>query len=71
MVQLPVQATPTSLEDESNDIPNWDILGDEWLSDEPELESDLHREQIDLLLRMPAQVGESLGIAFAEVKVLL
>jgi Uma2 family endonuclease len=52
MVQLPVQATQILPEDESSDIPNWDILGEEWLSDEPELESDLHREQIDLLLRL-------------------
>ncbi|NEQ98927.1 MAG: Uma2 family endonuclease [Cyanothece sp. SIO2G6] len=27
-------------------------MGDEWLSDEPELESDFHRDQIDLLLRL-------------------
>ncbi|NET52134.1 MAG: Uma2 family endonuclease, partial [Merismopedia sp. SIO2A8] len=30
----------------------WDNGHDEWLSDEPELESDLHRDQIDLLLRL-------------------
>lgn len=32
--------------------PDWDILCEEWLSDEPELESDFHRDQIDLLLRL-------------------
>lgn len=32
--------------------PKWDNGGDEWLSDEPELESDFHRDQIDLLLRL-------------------
>jgi Uma2 family endonuclease len=32
--------------------PDWDILGEEWESDEPELETDFHRDQIDLLLRL-------------------
>jgi hypothetical protein len=32
------------------DGPNWDLLCEEWDSDEPELESDFHREQIALLL---------------------
>ena len=32
--------------------PKWDNFEDEWLSDEPELESDFHRDQIDLLLRL-------------------
>lgn len=36
----------------SQEKPAWDILGEEWLSDEPELESDFHREQITLLLRL-------------------
>jgi Uma2 family endonuclease len=34
------------------ETPNWDMLGEEWLSDEPELESDFHRDQIDLLLHL-------------------
>jgi Uma2 family endonuclease len=32
--------------------PDWDILCEEWDSDEPELETDFHRDQIDLLLRL-------------------
>ncbi|NET48131.1 MAG: Uma2 family endonuclease [Merismopedia sp. SIO2A8] len=36
----------------SNAAPKWDNCRDEWLSDEPELESDFHRDQIDLLLRL-------------------
>ena len=32
--------------------PKWDTFGDEWFSDEPELESGFHRDQIDLLLRL-------------------
>jgi Uma2 family endonuclease len=32
--------------------PDWDILCEEWNSDEPELETDFHRDQIDLLLRL-------------------
>lgn len=35
-----------------DDQPNWDILTQEWLSDEPELETDFHRDQIDMLLRL-------------------
>jgi Uma2 family endonuclease len=34
------------------DGPDWDFLCEEWESDEPELESDFHREQIALLLRL-------------------
>ncbi len=55
MVQLPVNRSineldhPIELEPKSSDR---DILGEEWLSDEPELESDFHRDQIDLLLRL-------------------
>lgn len=37
---------------ETLDAPDWAILDEEWLSDEPELESDLHRDQIDLLLHI-------------------
>ncbi|NET49293.1 MAG: Uma2 family endonuclease, partial [Merismopedia sp. SIO2A8] len=36
----------------SKAVPQWDNCRDEWLSDEPELESDFHRDQIDLLLRL-------------------
>lgn len=36
----------------TEESPDWDILGEEWLSDEPELESDFHREQITVLLRL-------------------
>jgi Uma2 family endonuclease len=32
--------------------PDWAMVGEEWESDEPELESDFHRDQIDLLLRL-------------------
>jgi hypothetical protein len=32
-------------------IPPIDLLAD-WLSDEPPLETDLHREQIDFLIRL-------------------
>ena len=62
MVQLPsptsdsTTACPsTLLPDPAHDVnavPKWDNFGDEWLSDEPELESDFHRDQIDLLLRL-------------------
>jgi Uma2 family endonuclease len=61
MVQLPVERSRSinSILDASaepverdQDEPNWDILCEEWLSDEPELESDFHRDQIDLLLRL-------------------
>lgn len=60
MVQLPTQTnaplpnaeTSTVISTSSQAPPNWDILSQEWLSDEPELESDLHRDQIDLLLRL-------------------
>jgi Uma2 family endonuclease len=55
MVQLPVKQSigdlQTQIEQES-ESPDRDILGEEWLSDEPELESDFHRDQIDLLLRL-------------------
>lgn len=33
-------------------VPAWDNTEDEWWSDEPELETELHRAQIDLLLRL-------------------
>ncbi len=68
MVQMPVQSLINqSLDNESlshgqahwmedsvvdPNGPNWDILGEEWESDEPELETDFHRDQIDLLLRL-------------------
>ena len=39
-------------EEADPDAPNWGILTQEWLSDEPELETDFHRDQIDLLLRL-------------------
>ncbi len=57
MVQLPSRLETASgrlTKDASSvqDLPEWDILGEEWLSDEPELESDFHREQITLLLRL-------------------
>ena len=32
--------------------PAWDMLDEEWMSDEPPLESDFHREQIYLLLHL-------------------
>jgi len=32
--------------------PNWDLLTEEWDSDEPTLESDFHRDNIDLLVRL-------------------
>lgn len=38
--------------EQEQDVWDGDILSEEWLSDEPELESDLHRDQIDLLLRL-------------------
>jgi Uma2 family endonuclease len=47
----PSQSAPSQSAWES-EAPNWDSLEEEWLSDEPELESDLHRDQIDLLLRL-------------------
>jgi hypothetical protein len=34
------------------ETPDWDRLGEEWLSDEPELETDFHRDQVDLLLHL-------------------
>jgi Uma2 family endonuclease len=68
MVQMPVQSLVNqSLANESlsdnqahwiedsvvePNGPEWDILGEEWESDEPELETDFHRDQIDLLLRL-------------------
>lgn len=60
MVQIPYQPLtdeqPLKLEaptpETDSDEPDWGILGEEWLSDEPELESDFHRDQIDLLLRL-------------------
>ncbi|NET50306.1 MAG: Uma2 family endonuclease, partial [Merismopedia sp. SIO2A8] len=36
----------------ANYLSRWHNFGDEWLSDEPELESDFHRNQIDVLLRL-------------------
>lgn len=33
-------------------VPAWDNTADEWWSDEPQLETELHRAQIDLLLRL-------------------
>lgn len=58
MVQLPSNPSnassalpsPTALEYQPS--PNWDVLSEEWLSDEPELESDFHYDQIALLLRL-------------------
>jgi Uma2 family endonuclease len=67
MVQMPVPSLMNqSLDDQSShhkvhwiedtdidpDGPNWDLLCEEWDSDEPELESDFHREKIALLLRL-------------------
>ncbi len=61
MVQIPSRTSaqkprldPSSAQDSalSQAAPDWDMLGEEWLSDEPELESDFHREQITLLLRL-------------------
>jgi Uma2 family endonuclease len=58
MVQLPVQSLinqslpPVQEGFDDSYEPDWDILGEEWESDEPELESDFHRDQIDLLLRL-------------------
>lgn len=51
MVQLPT-SRPNPAPELTQDEPNWDNLSEEWPSDEPELESDLHRDQIDLLLRL-------------------
>ncbi|NET48460.1 MAG: Uma2 family endonuclease [Merismopedia sp. SIO2A8] len=55
MVQLPSNA-PRALSShvvwKEKQPPNWDILSEEWLSDEPELESDFHYDQIALLLRL-------------------
>ncbi|NET51773.1 MAG: Uma2 family endonuclease [Merismopedia sp. SIO2A8] len=50
--QLPVLPLKTPSQDIQNHAPKWDNWGDEWLSDEPELESDFHRDQIDLLLHL-------------------
>jgi Uma2 family endonuclease len=63
MVQLPLQPSPRVAESASSTVraashlpspqtPDWATLSEEWESDEPELESDLHRDQIDLLLRL-------------------
>ena len=62
MVQRPSQTSPPTSAwpsaqssgpvHELNTLPKWSISEDEWLSDEPELESDFHRDQIDLLLRL-------------------
>jgi Uma2 family endonuclease len=55
MVQLPVKRSISELNHQIElepESPDRDILGEEWLSDEPELESDFHRDQIDLLLRL-------------------
>jgi Uma2 family endonuclease len=60
MVQLPskpsmadpASSVPGNASVQDEDDIQWDILSEEWLSDEPELESDLHRDQIDLLLRL-------------------
>lgn len=67
MVQHPVQPSPLAVKreqpyrpfpspDETSwlapEEPDWATLSEEWESDEPELESDLHRDQIDLLLRL-------------------
>jgi Uma2 family endonuclease len=35
-----------------HEFPAWDMLDEEWMSDEPPLESDLHRDQIYLLLEL-------------------
>lgn len=43
---------PVHLEEPDPYAPNWGILTQEWDSDEPELETDFHRAQIDLLLRL-------------------
>lgn len=51
MVQLPA-SPPRSATKFTQDEPNWDSLTEAWPSDAPELESDLHRDQIDLLLRL-------------------
>ncbi|NEP45238.1 MAG: Uma2 family endonuclease, partial [Okeania sp. SIO2H7] len=45
-------SSPATAISPSNTVPKWDNSRDEWLSDEPELESDFHRDQIDLLLRL-------------------
>jgi Uma2 family endonuclease len=50
MVQNPAVSPAQSAWE--SEAPDWDSLEEEWLSDEPELESDLHRDQIDLLLRL-------------------
>jgi Uma2 family endonuclease len=67
MVQLPSNAfTSEAVVQPSSDVagldglaavceserPAWDMLDEEWLSDEPDLESDFHREQIYLLLQL-------------------
>lgn len=65
MVQLPYKPSPVgiskaemphqarlSLVAVEPEEPDWDNLGEEWLSDEPELETDFHRDQISLLLSL-------------------
>jgi len=48
-VPLPSLAAPVMV---PTAMPAWDNADDEWWSDEPQLETELHRAQIDLLLRL-------------------
>jgi Uma2 family endonuclease len=56
MVQIPSQRPDSrSIDSRLSTGPtdlDWDRLSEEWESDEPELESDFHRDQIDSLLRL-------------------
>jgi hypothetical protein len=47
MVQLPVNRSIADLQtqiEQEPESPDRDVLGEEWLSNEPELESDFHRD---------------------------
>jgi Uma2 family endonuclease len=56
MVQIPPERPDSrSIDSRSRSVPtglDWDRLEEEWESDEPELDSDFHRDQIDSLLRL-------------------
>jgi Uma2 family endonuclease len=66
MIQHPLQPSPLALGNQpchpfpipdetfwlAPEEPDWATLNEDWESDEPELESDFHRDQIDLLLRL-------------------
>jgi Uma2 family endonuclease len=66
MVQIPSQRPDRPSIDETRLMAastglDWDRLETEWDSDEPELESDFHRDQIDSLLRLMKWIWRDRG----------